>query len=124
MTRRETTALSDAEWRVMQVLWKRGDCTLRMLLDALTPDTDWSKHTILSFLKRMEAKNAICALETQPRAWRALLNREETLGEETRSVLDRVYGGDCMLMVSNAVQNADLSEEEVRQLVELLMKGR
>ena len=124
MTKRETIALSDAEWRVMQVLWKGGDCTLRMLLDELTPETDWSKHTILSFLKRMEAKSAVCALETQPRAWRALLDREEAVREETRSVLDRVYGGDCMLMVSSAVQNADLSEEEVRQLVELLLKGR
>lgn len=118
-------SLADSEWRLMQILWERGACTLRQLCDAVGPDTGWSKHAVISFLKRMEQKGAIAVEEGRPaRHYRPLLDREEALRAETDHVLNRVYNGSPLLMVQNAVSRQPLSPEEREALIALLREGR
>lgn len=50
----------------------------------------------------------------------AVWSREDTILEETHSILDRVYRGDLLLMVSNAVKEQKLSKEEIEELKNML----
>lgn len=112
--------LSENEWYIMQVLWEKSPSTLREICDALQQSKGWTKHAVSSFLKRMEAKGAIKSEEAKVKEYSAVWNREETIGEETHSVLDRVYKGDLLLMVSNAVKQQNLTKEELEELKSLL----
>lgn len=115
------TGLSDNEWYVMQVLWDKPGATLRNLCDALSGEKGWSKHAISSFLKRMQEKGAVAVNESgKVRQYFAVWSKEETLREETHSILERIYQGNLMLMVSNAVQQQELTEEEIQQLKDML----
>lgn len=115
------TGLSENEWYIMQVLWERSPRSLREICDALKPVKGWTRHAVISFLKRMEAKGAVSVDESgKVKEYRALWNREETVREETGSLLQRVYGGDLLLMVSNAVKGQELTREEKEQLRQLL----
>ena len=40
--------------------------------------------------------------------------------QETHSVLERVYSGDLLLMVSNAVKQQELTKDETEELKRLL----
>jgi NitT/TauT family transport system substrate-binding protein len=52
--------LSDKEWRVLNALWVAPEgLALGAVVDALRPDTGWSRSTVLTYLTRMEAKGLL-----------------------------------------------------------------
>lgn len=52
--------LSDKEWRVLNALWVAPEgLALGAVVDALRPDTGWSRSTVLTYLTRMEAKGLV-----------------------------------------------------------------
>lgn len=118
--------LADSEWRLMQALWANGESsTFRQLCDAVCEPNGWTKHTVMSYLKRLAQKGAIEILEQSPvKRYRPLLAREQAIREETRTLLRRVYNGDALLMVQSAVEEYDLSDEERQELIALLRRGR
>lgn len=115
------SGLSENEWYIMQVLWEKSPSTLREICDALKASKGWTKYAVSSFLKRMLEKGAITVEDGgKVKAYSALWRREETIQEETHSILDRVYHGDLLLMVSNAVKEQKLSREEIEELKKML----
>ena len=115
------SGLSENEWYIMQVLWEKSPSTLREICDALKESKGWSKHAVTSFLKRMLEKGAIAVDESgKLTVYSAIWSREDTILEETHSILDRVYRGDLLLMVSNAVKEQKLSKEEIEELKNML----
>ena len=115
------SGLSENEWYIMQVLWEKSSASLRELCDALSESKGWTKHAISSFLKRMLEKGAISVDESgKVKNYIPLWNKEETILEETQSIMERVYKGDLLLMVSNAVKEQKLTKEEIEELKNML----
>lgn len=115
------SGLSENEWYIMQVLWEKSSASLRELCDALNGSKGWTKHAISSFLKRMLEKGAIAVDESgKVKNYIPLWNKEETILEETQSIMERVYKGDLLLMVSNAVKEQKLTKEEIAELKSML----
>ena len=115
------SGLSENEWYIMQVLWERSSASLREICDALKESKGWTKHAISSFLKRMQEKGAISVDESGiVKNYVAVWNKEETILEETQSIMERVYKGDLLLMVSNAVKEQKLTKEEIEELKNIL----
>ena len=115
------SGLSENEWYIMQVLWERSSASLREISDALKESKGWTKHAISSFLKRMQEKGAISVDESgRVKNYVAVWNKEETILEETQSIMERVYKGDLLLMVSNAVKEQKLTKEEIEELKNML----
>ena len=117
--RKENAALSDTEWRIMQSLWRGGKpMSVREILDDL--QDAWSVHSVISFLKRMEAKGAVNIHDGRPICYSAALDREQAVQQETRDLLGRVYGGEKLLMILCAVNASPLSDEEREELIRIL----
>lgn len=115
------TGLSENEWYIMQILWDRSSASLRELCDALKDSKGWTKHAISSFLKRMQEKGAITVDESgKVKKYLPIWDKEETILEETQSIMDRVYQGNLLLMVSNAVKEQKISKEELEKLKKML----
>ena len=115
------SGLSENEWYIMQVLWEKSSASLREICDALKESKGWTKHAISSFLKRMQEKGAISVDENgKVKNYVAVWNKEETILEETQSIMERVYKGNLLLMVSNAVKEQKLTKEEIEELKNML----
>ena len=117
------TALTESEWRVMEVLW-RAPSTLMELVRALAGSAGWAKSTVTTMVRRMEDKGLI-GHEEQGRAkvFRPLLGREDAVMAETESLLHRAYHGSVGLMVSTLVRNSDLTQEELAELYAILERA-
>ena len=50
--------LTDAEWKLMHRLWEQSPQTITQLTAALSAETGWEKHTVITMLTRLEAKGA------------------------------------------------------------------
>lgn len=115
------TGLSENEWYIMQVLWEKSSASLREICEALKDTKGWTKHAVSSFLKRMLEKGAIEVDESSfVRIYSPIWSQEETIFEETHSILERVYRGDLLLMMSNAVKEQKLSKKEIEELKQML----
>lgn len=121
----KTVKLTDSEWKIMQVLWRKSPRTLREIQDALADSTGWSKHTVISFLKRLLSKEAIAVEEAQPvRLYSPLLTEDAAVQDETQRMLGKLYGGDAGLMVLNLVRQQPLRDEDVDALLDILSQSK
>lgn len=115
------SGLSENEWYIMQVLWEKSSASLRELCDALSESKGWTKHAISSFLKRMLEKGAISVDESgKVKNYIAVWNKDETILEETQSIMERVYRGNLLLLVSNVVKEQKMTKEEIEELKSML----
>lgn len=124
MDNRKKTKLTDTEWKIMMLLWKRSPLTCHQIEDALKEETGWSRHTIISFLKRMIAKNYIRMEEAKPaRLYYPLLNETETILHETRSFAKKIFGGKMGLLVSSLADSEDITKDEINSMLQSLQQA-
>ncbi|MGN0495712.1 MAG: BlaI/MecI/CopY family transcriptional regulator [Lachnospiraceae bacterium] len=113
--------ISDAEWILLDLLWKHGELTITQMVKLLEETKGWSKHAIISFLNKMETKHLVCChQETRAKVYSAAVEREETVVNESVSFIDKVFHGKLGLMVSNLVENDKLNENEIDELMSIL----
>ena len=121
---KENVSLSEAEWKVMEELWKRESATGRELTERLEQRCGWNRSTTLTLLRRMEAKGAVESVQNGPvKAFRPLLRREDAALRETESFLSRVYHGSLSMMVSTLSRQQALSQQEIDELYALLKEA-
>ena len=119
------TNLSDGEWKLMNKLWEKEPRTITQLTAALQEETGWSKHTVITMLSRLEAKGAVYHDETtQAKRYYPKLEREDAARSETRSFLDKFYGGRLGLMMSAMVDSRVLSQEDINELTAILENAK
>ncbi len=113
--------LTDAEWKVMEVLWKEEPRTIMQITKELKEETGWTKYTVMSFLKRMEDKGAVHYEEGEKaKQYYSDLKREEASLQEAEEFLDKVFEGKLGLMVNAMVQKQALSRAEIKELYDIL----
>lgn len=117
--------LSDGEWKLMNKLWEGAPMTITQLTAALQEETGWGKHTVITMLSRLEAKGAVVHDGGYPaKRYSAALGREDAAQAETRSFLDKVYGGRLGLMMSAMVDSQTLSQEDIDELTAILENAK
>lgn len=118
------TRLSDSEWLLMNALWDRSPRTITQLVEELRGATGWSKHTVITMLSRLEAKGAVRHEEGQrAKRFYPAIDRTAARRQESRSFLDRLYGGSLQLLVNTLVEDGRLTDEELDALDALLKKA-
>lgn len=116
--------LSEAEWKVMDILWEEAPRTIMQLTRRFADTTGWTKHTIMTFLKRMEEKGAIYYEEGErAKQYYPKVDRQEAALQETEDFLEKVFGGRMGLMLNTMVEQKALSGEEISELYEILRRA-
>ena len=117
--------ISQNEWQIMKALWKESPLTLKQLCESVGTEHGWTKHTIISFLKRMETKGSIKVEQTEKRKYfYPSIDESHAIRQETENLTSKVYGGNKMLLISNIVKEQELSENEIDELLAILNDRR
>ncbi len=105
----------------MQLLWENAPQTITQLTKTLAAETGWTKHTVISYLKRMEEKKAVrYQVEGRTKQFYPILPEAEAERMETEEFLKKVYHGKLGLMLHTMVEQQSFSEEELEELKEIL----
>lgn len=118
---KEPVLLTEAEWNVMEPLWRQAPQTAMELARQLNASMGWAKSTCMTMLSRMEAKGLL-RYEQQGRTklYFPCLDRQQAAMHQTRRFLDRVYQGSVSLMVNAMLDQKSLSSQQIQQLRDLL----
>ncbi len=117
----QPSRISDAESTLMQVLWDRGEATADEVFRAVAEQSGWQEATVKTLLNRLLRKRAIAAdREGRRYRYRPILQRSDYLAEQSRSLVDRLFGGRVAPLVAHFNEHRALSRsdlEELRQLI-------
>lgn len=109
--------ISDAEWEVMSLLWDESPLSSYRIVERLSESTHWKPKTIKTLLSRLVKKGFLdYDVEANRYLYFPAINRRDSIREESRSFLHRVFRGDAASMLLHFVQSAELSSEERDQL--------
>ncbi|WIG54971.1 MAG: Transcriptional repressor, BlaI/MecI family [Rhodanobacteraceae bacterium] len=126
MPKRINPAISEAESRVMDLLWRNAPQGSEELVAGLQPETGWHENTVRTLLNRLIRKGAVRAeREGRRYLYSPVLTREQWQAHESRSLLDRVFGGKVAPLLVHFSRNEKLSArdvDELRKLVDQLEK--
>lgn len=115
--------VTHTEWSIMELLWDEPR-TLMELVNTLGKTVGWSKSTVTTMVRRMTEKELI-AYDTDGRTklFRAAVDREDVVAQETDSLLDRAYRGSLGLMLSTMVNHKHLSKADIDELYAILRQA-
>jgi BlaI family penicillinase repressor len=115
------TRISDAEWQVMQVVWEHKAATAAEVIAALAQTTGWQHRTIRTLLARLVDKGALAAEADGNRyLYRPRVCRDRCVRDESRSFLNKVFGGDAAELLAHFARGADIAPEQIEELKRLL----
>ena len=110
---RDHVALTEAEWKIMLLLWEKSPWTMMELTRALAEDTGWSKHTVITMLKRMAVKGTVRICEDGPvKTYYPAVSKDRVL-----------FSGRASLLVNDMVEQGELDDEELRELQSILERA-
>ena len=116
--------ISEAEGKVMDVFWRaQGPLSADDVVEAMENDRDWTPGTIRTFLTRLVKKKALAAAPDGRRyLYSPLIPREDYVHEQSRRLIDTLFGGRIAPFVTHFSARENLSRDEVAELKRLIEK--
>ena len=115
-----TASVSEAESRVLEVLWRDGPSTSDRVIAALAHE-NWEGSTIKTLLARLVRKRAVRARKEGPRyLYSPVLTREQWVTHESEGFLGRIFGGRVAPLVQHFSQHRRLSKADIAELKRLI----
>jgi predicted transcriptional regulator len=117
----DTPAITDAESQIMGVLWSHAPRSSEEIVAALGETNDWHEKTIRTLLNRLLGKGAVNAERDGRRyLYSPLITREQWQSRESRSLLDRVFGGRVAPLLAHFSTHEKLSKRDIAELRALI----
>ena len=123
MARRKSPNLTEAELRLMDVIWDRGSATVSEVAEALPKDLGLAYNTVLTTMRILEEKGYV--RHTKPDDARAftyipVVGRVEAGRNAVRYLVSRFFRNSPELLVLNLLKDEKLSEKELGRIRTLL----
>ena len=113
--------ISDAEHAVMEVLWQRSPMTAADVADALADARDWSLQTVKTLLSRLTNKGAVSYDQDGRRyLYSPILAREDYVGDESRRLVDRLFGGRAAPLIAHLAEQQKFTAEDLAEIERLI----
>ena len=111
--------LTKLELRIMQVIWKRGSCTVSAVQAELEPPLAYT--TVQTMLNILERKGKL-KRELQGRAYvyTARVAKSKVLGQGVRDLIDRMFGGSSEELVMSLIKSRQLDPDKIAELTRRL----
>lgn len=121
----KSTTLTEAELRLMNILWDKGSSTVQQVLEALPSKPALAYNSVLTTIRILEKKGYV-KHEKDGRAhvYVPLIGRQDASRSEIKHLVKRFFGSSHEALVLNILEEQQIDEPELRRLQELLREGK
>ena len=126
MARKKSLNLTEAELRLMDVVWDKGAVTVGEVAAALTGEPTLAYNTILTTLRILEQKGYVRhtkSREGRAFVYRAVVGRKQASRNALRNLVRGFFANSPELLVLNLLDDGDLSQRELQSIRNLLAGG-
>ena len=117
MARRKSSHLTDAELRLMEILWEKGAATVSEVVGAVTAQAPLAYSTVLTTLRILENKGYLRhKKEGRAFVYRPVVAREKAQESAIKHVLRRFFEDSPELLVLNLVERKKITADHLNRL--------
>lgn len=124
MPRKPSETLTEAELRIMQVIWDKGPGTVQQILDALTDTPILAYNTVLTTIRILERKGYLeHSKDGRAHIYSPLIEREDASRSEIRHLISRFFSNSHEDLVLNILEDRGIAQEEINRLRKMLQQS-
>jgi predicted transcriptional regulator len=123
MAKKKLRQLTEAELRLMKVVWQKGQATVAEVAAALPRELDLAYNTVLTTLRILEAKGYLKhakAKDGRAFVYHPLGGRGDATRGAVRQLLGRFFGDSAEALVLNLLDDETLGAAELKKIRKLL----
>lgn len=109
--------ITDAEWRIMRVIWTLDSATSRELIDILGESMDWKPATIKTLLRRLSDKGVV---ETKKDGnkfiYTATMDESDTIDLASKKFFNQVCAKKVGSAIAYLIDNSELTQADLDKI--------
>ena len=123
MPPKQSPTLTEAELRIMDVLWLKGSANVQQILDWLPDKPALAYNSVLTTVRILEKKGYVKhAKDGRAHIYEPLIGRQEATRSEIRHLVGRFFRDSHEALVLNILEDNELEAAELKRLREMLEK--
>jgi predicted transcriptional regulator len=121
MPPKRSPTLTEAELRIMDVLWLKGAATVQQVLDWLPDKPALAYNSVLTTVRILEKKGYIKHVKDgRAHVFEPIIGRQEATRSEIRHLVGRFFRDSHEALVLNILEDNSLDDKELERLREIL----
>jgi len=121
LARSKSATLTEAELRIMNVLWDKGPATVHDVLNGLPAKPALAYNSVLTIIRILEKKGYVKHVKDgRSFVYTPQVDRTNATRFEVRHLVSRFFGDSHELLVLNILEEKGIDDEELQRLRELL----
>jgi len=113
--------LTDAELRVMRVLWQKGSGTVQQVLDSIDEKPVLAYNSVLTTIRILERKGYLeHSKDGRAHVFIPLVRQEEATRSEIRHLVGRFFKNSHQDLVLNLLEDEGIDPDELNRLRSIL----
>jgi len=117
----KSATLTEAELRLMDVLWEKGPSTIQQVLEALPGKPALAYNSVLTTMRILEKKGYVKHLKDgRAHIYTPVIERQEATRSEISHLVHRFFQNSRDLLLLNILEDSSIDEEELNRLREIL----
>jgi predicted transcriptional regulator len=111
---RQSGTLTEAELRIMNVLWGKGSGTVQQVLDSIIQKPALAYNSVLTTIRVLERKGYLKHLKDgRAHVYTPLVGQEEATRSEIRHLVSRFFKNSHEQLVLNLLEDQGIGPEEI-----------
>lgn len=124
MPPRQSETLTQAELRIMNVLWLKGSGTVQAILESLSEKPALAYNSVLTTIRVLERKGYVKhSKDGRAHVYAALVGRKEATRSEIRHLVGRFFKNSHEQLVLNVLEDQGIEAKEIERLRGMLERG-
>ena len=125
LARSKSAILTEAELRIMNVLWDRGAATVHEVLQSLPERPPLAYNSVLTIIRILEKKGYVKHVkDRRAHVYTARIDRKDATRSEVRRLVSRFFGNSHELLVLNILEEKSIDAEELARVRQLLERSK
>ena len=121
MARSKSATLTEAELRIMNVLWDKGSATVHDVLNGLPAKPLLAYNSVLTIVRILEKKGYVKHLKDgRSHVYIPQVDRKNATRFEVLHLVSRFFGNSHELLALNILEEKGIDQEELDRLRQLL----
>lgn len=125
MARSKSVTLTEAELRIMNVLWDKGPATVHEVLQALPSKPNLAYNSVLTIIRILETKGYVKHVkDKRAHIYMSKIDREDATRSEVQHLISRFFGNSHERLLLNILEESSIDAEELARVRELLERAK
>ena len=123
MPPRQSGTLTEAELRIMNVLWSKGSATVQQVLDSITEKPLLAYNSVLTTIRVLERKGYLKHLKDgRAHVFTPLVGKKDATRSEIRHLVSRFFKNSHEQLVLNLLEDQGIGPDEIGRLRQMLIQ--